>query len=181
MRYNLLVEAALKGVVRQALERAAAEGLPGEHHFYLTFRTDDPETEISEVLAGQYPEEMTIVLQHQFWGLEVSEDRFRVTLTFNKMPETLEVPFRALTGFFDPSVQFGLQFQGGGEGGEKTRATVSTGPPPARPEDLAPPRPEPSSESEPSSEPSSEPESEPESETAEDGANVVTLDQFRKK
>ena len=165
MQYNRLVEDALKGVVRQALERAAADGLPSEHYFYLTFRTDDPETEISETLAGQYPEEMTIVLQHQFWGLEVSEDRFRVTLTFNKMPETLDVPFRALTGFFDPSVQFGLQFQGAGESGEKTQVTAAGAPPPARPEDLEP------SGSEPS----------PEPEAAEDGANVVTLDQFRKK
>ena len=161
LQYNLLVESALKGVVRQALERAAAEGLRGEHHFFLTFRTDDPETEISAALAAEYPEEMTIVLQHQFWGLEVTPDRFRVTLTFNKVPETVDVPFRALTGFFDPSVQFGLQFQGAGESGEKPRVTGSGAPPPARPEDSATPRPEPGS--------------------AEDGDNVVTLDQFRKE
>ncbi len=166
MEYNRMVEGALKGVVRQALERAASEALPGEHHFYLTFRTDDPGTEISDVLAAQYPEEMTIVLQHKFWGLEVTEAGFHVTLTFNKMPEALGVPFDALTGFYDPSVQFGLQFQSGEASDEEAPADTETAnlaaAPPARSEDPEPPTPE-------------------ADEDAEDGANIVTLDQFRKK
>jgi hypothetical protein len=111
MRYDLLAQEALKGVVRRALRVARDEGLPGEHHFYISFRTDAPGVEISPKLKSQYPEEMTIVLQHQFWNLEVSEERFSVDLTFNKIPEKLVVPFSALQGFFDPSVQFGLQFQ----------------------------------------------------------------------
>src|SRR5690606_38074083 len=111
MRYDVLAQDALRGVVRRALKVARDDGLPGEHHFYISFRTDAPGVEISEKLRSQYPEEMTIVLQHQFWNLEVNEERFSVDLTFNKVPERLVVPFSAVQGFFDPSVQFGLQFQ----------------------------------------------------------------------
>ncbi len=111
MRYDVLAQDALRGVVRRALKIARDEGLPGEHHFYISFRTDAPGVDISEKLQSQYPEEMTIVLQHQFWNLEVNEERFSVELTFNKIPERLVVPFSAVQGFFDPSVQFGLQFQ----------------------------------------------------------------------
>ncbi|MBX3488614.1 MAG: ClpXP protease specificity-enhancing factor SspB [Parvibaculum sp.] len=111
MRYDMLAQEALKGVVRRALRIARDQGLPGEHHFYISFRTGAPGVEISPKLKAQYPEEMTIVLQHQFWNLEVSEERFSVDLTFNKIPEKLVVPFSAVQGFFDPSVQFGLQFQ----------------------------------------------------------------------
>ena len=110
MRYDLLAQDALRGVVRSALRHAASEGLPGEHHFYISFDTTFDGVEISPALKGQYPQEMTIVLQHQFWGLEVDEDEFRVGLKFNKVPEMLVVPFAAVSGFFDPSVQFGLQF-----------------------------------------------------------------------
>lgn len=111
MRYDMLAQDALRGVVRRALKVARDEGLPGEHHFYISFRTDAPGVEVSERLRKQYPEEVTIVLQHQFWNLEVNEDRFSVDLTFNKVPERLVVPYSAVQGFFDPSVQFGLQFQ----------------------------------------------------------------------
>ncbi|MEL3890275.1 ClpXP protease specificity-enhancing factor SspB [Ferrovibrio sp. MS7] len=109
--YNLLVENALRGAVRDALKRAAEFGLPGNHHFYVTFRTDQPGVEIPAYLRERYPDEMTIVLQHQFWGLEPGEDKFQVTLSFNKVPERLVVPYAALTAFADPSVQFGLQFR----------------------------------------------------------------------
>jgi hypothetical protein len=111
MRYDVLAQDALRGVVRRALKIARDDGLPGEHHFYISFRTDAPGVDISEKLQSQYPEEMTIVLQHQFWNLEVNDERFSVDLTFNKIPERLVVPFSAVQGFFDPSVQFGLQFQ----------------------------------------------------------------------
>ena len=109
--YNQLVETALRGAVRDALKRVAEFGLPGNHHFYITFRTDQPGVDIPEYLHERYPEEMTIVLQHQYWGLEAREDEFQVTLSFNKVPEKLVVPYAALTAFADPSVQFGLQFR----------------------------------------------------------------------
>lgn len=115
MRYDLLTQDAMRGVVRRALERVAKDGLPGEHHFFITFLTRAPGVDISDVLVGRYPHEMTIVLQHQFWGLEVTERGFTVGLTFNKIPEKLTIPFSAIKGFFDPSVQFGLQFPVEGE------------------------------------------------------------------
>jgi hypothetical protein len=108
-----MVEAALRGVVREALARATASGLPGTHHFYITFKTKFPGLKLSDTLLAQYPEEMTIVLEHQFWDLEVEEERFAVTLSFQGKPERLSVPFDAITSFTDPSVKFGLQFQPG--------------------------------------------------------------------
>jgi hypothetical protein len=113
MHYDVMAQEALRGVIRAALKVARDKGLPGEHHFYISFRTDAPGVDISERLRKQYPEEITIVLQHQFWNLEVMEDRFSVDLTFSKIPERLVVPYAAVQGFFDPSVQFGLQFEAG--------------------------------------------------------------------
>jgi uncharacterized protein len=109
--YQALTDAALRGVVRDALRRVEAQGLIGSHHFYLTFKTHFPGVEIPAFLREQYPDEMTIILQHQFWGLKVHDDLFEVALTFKKMPATLVIPFAALTGFLDPGVQFGLQFK----------------------------------------------------------------------
>lgn len=111
MHYDVMAQEALRGVIRRALDVALKKGLPGEHHFYISFRTGAPGVEISEKLRKQYPEEITIVLQHQFWNLDVREDGFSVDLTFNKIPETLVVPYSAVHAFFDPSVQFGLQFE----------------------------------------------------------------------
>jgi hypothetical protein len=111
--YERLVDGALKGVVREALALTARRGLPGSHHFYLTFKTTHPGVEISDALHGRYPDEMTIVLQHQFWGLEAGEDGFVVTLSFSGASERLRVPYAALTSFVDPSVKFGLQFRAG--------------------------------------------------------------------
>jgi len=113
MHYDVMAQEALRGVIRAALKVARDKGLPGEHHFYISFRTDAPGVDISERLRKQYPEEITIVLQHQFWNLEVMEDRFSVDLTFSKIPERLVVPSAAVPGFFAPSVQFGLQFEAG--------------------------------------------------------------------
>ncbi|MCF4164323.1 ClpXP protease specificity-enhancing factor SspB [Zavarzinia compransoris] len=115
MNYGGMVQDALRGVVRQALTRAAAQGLPGNHHLYLSFKSNAPGVDIPDYLRERYPDEMTIVLQHQYWGLAAHEDCFEVQLNFNKMPERLEIPYAAMTGFFDPSVQFGLQFQPTGE------------------------------------------------------------------
>ncbi len=111
LRYDKMVEAALRGVVREALARTAANGLPGAHHFYVTFRTRFPGLVLADSLAAQYPEEMTIVLEHQFWDLEVAEQSFSVTLSFQNRPERLTIPFEAITAFADPAVKFGLQFQ----------------------------------------------------------------------
>ena len=111
MGYNQIVENALKGVVREALTRAAAVGLPGDHHFYITYRTDAPGVIVPQSLRAQYPEEITIVIQHQFWDLVIDQYLFSVSLSFAGKKEHLEVPFNAITGFADPSVQFGLQFK----------------------------------------------------------------------
>ncbi len=110
LRYDSMVEEALRGVVGKALAHAAKHGLPGEHHFYITFRTDDPGVMIPDHLRQRYPGDMTIVLQHQFWGLDVGDDVFSVTLTFSDVPERLTVPYAAVVAFADPSVRFGLQF-----------------------------------------------------------------------
>jgi len=111
IRYDLMVREALRGVVRQVLADIARNGLPGEHHFYISFDTRAEGVRISSRLRVQYPDEMTIVLQHQFWDLIVSEIAFEVGLSFGGVPERLHVPFDAIKGFFDPSVQFGLEFQ----------------------------------------------------------------------
>ncbi|MGQ0485504.1 MAG: SspB family protein [Hyphomicrobiales bacterium] len=111
MRYDQLAQNALRGVVREALRRVERAGLPGEHHFYIAFHTRHPGVDIGERLAARYPREMTIVLQHQFWNLAVSEDRFQVELSFDNIPEKLLIPFSAVKGFLDPAVQFGLQFE----------------------------------------------------------------------
>jgi uncharacterized protein len=111
LRYDLMVQDALKGVVRKVLADAAKEGLPGEHHFYVSFRTGAPGVRISQRLREKYPDEMTIVLQHQFWDLQVHDHTFEVGLSFSGIPERLLVPYDALSGFFDPSVEFGLKFE----------------------------------------------------------------------
>lgn len=155
--YQALTDAALRGVVRDALRRIEKQGLIGSHHFYLTFKTHFPGVELPNFLREQYPDEMTIILQHQFWGLKVREDHFEVALTFKKLPATLVIPFAALTAFFDPGVQFGLQFKSV-EGETKPAAPAQTMPPPPadQPEAVA-------------AEPSDKP------------AEVVSLDKFRKK
>ena len=111
MRYDLLAQQALRGVVREALRIAEDSGLPGEHHFYIAFNTKFPGVEISERLAQRYPREMTIVLQHQFWNLKVHDTYFEAELSFDNIPEKLVIPFDAVKGFLDPAVQFGLQFE----------------------------------------------------------------------
>ena len=110
--YDALMQDALRGVVRASLQEAAnPRGLPGKHHFYITFRTHAPGVIIPEHLRTRYPEEMTIVLEHQFWDLEVYTDRFRVILKFSGQPHPITIPLSAITRFFDPSVKFGLQFE----------------------------------------------------------------------
>jgi hypothetical protein len=111
IRYDILAQDALRGVVRKVLSEVARTGLPGEHHFFISFATKAPGVRISSRLLAQYPEEMTIVLQHQYRDLTVTDTAFEVGLSFNNVPERLLVPFAAIKGFADPSVQFGLQFE----------------------------------------------------------------------
>lgn len=110
MRYDILAQEALRGVVRKVLAEVAKTGLPGEHHFFISFVTRAPGVRLSEKLLGQYDKEMTIVIQNQYWDLKVTETGFEIGLSFDGIPETLVIPFSAVKGFFDPSVQFGLQF-----------------------------------------------------------------------
>ena len=108
IQYDAMWGEALRGIVRQAL-RASENGLPGGHHFYITFRTRHPTVEMSDTLRARFPDEMTIVLQHQYWGLEITEDWFEVTLSFNRLNERLHVPFAAVSAFADPFAKFGIQ------------------------------------------------------------------------
>jgi hypothetical protein len=149
--YPKLVETALRGVMREALARTAREGLPGDHHFYVTFRTRAPGVGIPNYLLGKFPDEMTIVLQHQFRALEVGDHAFSVNLSFQSRSERLRIPFDAVTTFADPSVNFGLKFE---------VPAAQHGEPAAPPAEIPPPAP---------------------AEPARPAAEVVTLDQFRKR
>src|SRR5215213_3535568 len=111
IRYDVLARDALRGVLRRVLTDAAEQGLPGDHHFFITFMSKAEGVKLSPRLLAQYPEEMTIILQHQFWDLVVSEDRFEVGLSFGGIPERVVIPFAAIKSFLDPSVEFGMQFE----------------------------------------------------------------------
>ncbi len=131
MQYEKLAQDALRGVIRSALERAASPGgIPGAHHFYITFKTRGPGVSVPPDVIAKYPDEMTVVLQHQYWDLAVEHDLFSVMLKFGGMPKVLTVPYTAVTRFYDPSVQFLLQF----EAPEPVPEPVAELPAPARPE-----------------------------------------------
>lgn len=163
--YETMIDRALRGVVREALERASREGLRGAHHFYIGFATEMPGVAIPDSLRAQYKQEMTIVLQHQFWDLDVGEDAFSVTLSFQKQLERLTVPFAAVRSFADPSVNFALEFapQERPQSVPASAPTVVPAPiaPPAKPADSGPRGVEEKREK--------------------PGAEVVTLDSFRKR
>jgi hypothetical protein len=169
IRYDVLARDALRGVLRRVLTDAAAHGLPGEHHFFITFLSTAEGVKLSPRLLAQYPEEMTIILQHQFWDLVVTEDRFEVGLSFGGIPERLVVPFNSIKSFFDPSVQFGLQFEASDAAAETPAASVPATNLPATPAPsaLTAATPAPDKEDEP--------------EKPSEGAEVVRLDRFRKK
>jgi len=153
--YDMMVEDAMRGLVREALHKAAAHGLPGGHHFYISFRTDAEGVGMPAPLRAQYPKEITVVLQHQFWNLDVGEDGFSVELAFAGRRERLDVPYAALSGFADPSAQFGLKF------GAEQKASATAGAPAKAKGDNAP---------------AAKPEAE-----ATPGEKVISLDQCRKK
>jgi hypothetical protein len=170
IRYDVLTRDALRGVLRRVLSDAAAHGLPAEHHFFITFVSTAEGVKLSPRLLAQYPEEMTVILQHQFWDLAVHDDRFEVGLSFGGIPERLAVPFAAIKSFFDPSVQFGLQF-------ETVDAETAADEPPAK---NLPASPASSALAAPTSQPlASEKAEEPAK--SNEGAEVVRLDRFRKK
>ena len=123
--YDVLTQDALRGVVRAVLQRVSKSGLPGDHHFYIAFDTKAKGVRLSDRLMEQYPEEMTVVLQYQFWDLEVGDDRFEVKLSFNNLPERLVVPYAAIRTFFDPSVRFGLQFGAPGAANDQADQSAS--------------------------------------------------------
>ncbi|MDP1616989.1 SspB family protein [Phenylobacterium sp.] len=157
MHYEAMAQEALRGVVKAALKRAASpEGLPGAHHFYVTFKTDAPGVSGPVDLLSKYPDEMTIVLQHQYWDLAPGETFFSVTLKFGGQPKRVSVPYAAVTRFYDPSVQFLLQFEAGADG-----VQPAAGLKPA----------EPAAEGEPT----------PPDEPVDPAEKVISLDQFRKK
>jgi len=120
IRYDVLAQEALRGVVRKVLSEVGKTGLPGEHHFFISFVTTAPGVRISERLLKQYENEMTIVLQNQYWDLKINDNGFEVGLSFDGHPEQLVVPYSSIKGFFDPSVQFGLQFDVVDENGDIT-------------------------------------------------------------
>jgi uncharacterized protein len=161
IRYDVLARDALRGVLRRVLADAAEHGLPGDHHFFITFVSTADGVKLSPRLLAQYPEEMTVILQHQFWDLVVTEDRFEVGLSFGGIPERLVIPFSAIKSFFDPSVQFGLQFE------TSDAPSAEEGQPAASPSASVPQVPAKESKEEP--------------EKPSEGAEVVRLDRFRKK
>jgi hypothetical protein len=128
LRYDRFVERALRHVVRETLEQVARHGLPGEHHLYITFKSEHPDVVMPDSLRAVYPEEMTVVLQYQFWDLLIEEDQFLVTLSFNDARERITVPFAAISAFADPSVNFALQFQTGDEAAESVDFTGTSKP-----------------------------------------------------
>jgi hypothetical protein len=159
--YENLVDQALRQVVRNALARVQKQGLIGSHHFYVTFKTHDPGVEVPDFLRERYPDEMTIVLQNQYSGLDVTDEKFEVTLSFQKLPTTIVVPFAAVTGFADPAVQFGLQFKNATAAQQTANA--------------APAAPTAQTQSSPS------PDETPTAEKPAENPQVVSLDKFRKK
>lgn len=168
VRYDILVQNALRGVIRKVLSEVEKTGLPGNHHFFITFVTTAPGVRISNRIREQYPEQMTIVLQHQFWDLEVGETGFGIGLSFSDVPEKLHVPYAAVRGFYDPSVNFELEFDvadaeaddDSGEGAETAKVDEAGAAKRAASEEA----------------------DKGAGEAAEDGtADVVSLDTFRKK
>lgn len=186
LRYDRMVESALRGVVRAALNEAAEHGLPGNHHFYVTFRTSHPGVSLAEHLRARYAGEMTIVLQYQYFGLEVEEDRFGVTLSFSGQHERIVIPYAAITTFADPSVNFALQFQPLAQAEDEAEPAPAARRPTlkaVKPGDEAQPQaPAPRQAPKPAEAKEAEDEAEaPAAPAEEPRGQVVALDAFRKK
>lgn len=194
IRYDLLIQEALRGVLRTVLSDAANNGLPGDHHFSVTFDTRAEGVRLSQRMRAQYPSEMTIILQHQFWDLVVTEDSFEVGLSFGGVPERLSIPFAAVKGFVDPSVEFGLKFEQIGVATAETDAKPDSlpapkksgneqanSPMPVKPRRTTPAVPAPANPETAASEGQSEKPPEKPTDKSAGGGEVVRLDRFRKK
>ncbi|MEK1851296.1 MAG: SspB family protein [Phyllobacterium sp.] len=186
IRYDILAQEALRGVIRKVLGEVAKAGLPGNHHFFVTFLTGAPGVRISTRLHEKYPEQMTIVLQHQFWDLQVTDTLFEVGLSFGDVPERLVVPFSAIRGFYDPSVNFELEFDVEVEEtvGDNDQGVTSIAPAEPEKPKVATPSAKPKPPVKPAKKPVKAGEK-LESDAVETGekssASVVSLDSFRKK
>jgi uncharacterized protein len=180
IRYDILTQDALRRVIRKVLEEVQRTGLPGEHHFFITFSTAYPGVRLSTRMLERYPDEMTIVIQHSFWNLEVTETAFEIDLSFDDIRERLRIPFDAVRGFFDPSVKFGLQFDVAPVNARTEPEPAPAAAPPALASrsDLPKKAPAASTRQKPAAE---KQKTEAEAKTAESGAEVVSLDSFRKK
>lgn len=170
LRYDVWVEDALRGVIRRALAWASENGLPGEHHFYVTFETGAHGVEIPDFLHAEYPEEMTIVIQHRFWDLKVTDDAFEVSLTFRGVAERLRIPLEAVTAFADPAVNFGLQLKVTEAGDDEENIGLAF----AAGESLQDEEADVAGEDEPVPEPD-------QADEEKKSGEVITLDAFRKK
>lgn len=176
IRYDILTQEALRRVIRKVLEEVQRTGLPGEHHFFITFETGYPGVRLSARMRERYPEEMTIVIQHSYWNLEVDENCLEIDLSFDDIRERLRVPFPAIRGFFDPAVKFGLQFDVEQQSEEK----------PAEIAEATPIKAAKSTKAKKKAVTADKPENEDSAETEEEskqdnGGDVVSLDSFRKK
>jgi hypothetical protein len=183
IRYDLLTQDALRGVIRKVLSLVQRTGLPGQHHLYIAFDTEAEGVSVSKRLKDQYPDEMTIVLQYQFWDLQVTNDRFEVKLSFGSVPEKLVVPFQAVKSFYDPSAQFGLHFGKHDAANDLARQQMAAALPDLvgdGDEDAHAQPAEPRSDSPPLPKPAESPQTRP-GEEERPGAQVVHLDRFRKK
>jgi hypothetical protein len=176
IRYDILAQEALRGVMRKVLAEVARTGLPGNHHFFITFLTGAPGVRISSRLRERYPEQMTIVLQFQYWDLKVTETGFEVGLSFSDIPEKLEIPFSAVRGFYDPSVNFELEFDVKPE--LLPKASVEEEAAPKVPEPVKPTSPK---KAESRKKDADKPAQKEPEEAATKSADVVSLDAFRKK
>jgi uncharacterized protein len=176
IRYDVLAQAALRGVVRTVLADVSKKGLPGEHHFKITFSTTAPGVRLSDRMRAQYPETMTIILQHQFWDLHVDDNAFEVGLSFGGVTERLAVPFEAVTAFYDPAVQFGFQFEtlDAAAADGQSAPVIEKPAAPALPAEAGRPAPLPM----PSGTQATDPPPRPDGGS---GGEVVRLDRFRKK
>lgn len=155
--YPQLIDSAMRDVVRKVLKQVERSGLPGDHHFFISYNTNFPGVKISEALHARYPEEITIVIQHQYGDLKVTEDGFSITLSFSNVPEKLVVPFDAILAFADPSIKFGLQFHAGEDDEDDPPTPSAT----LGDESTTPKK--------------------PKAEKGDKGAEIITLDAFRKK
>lgn len=191
IRYDVLTQEALRDVIRKVLQEVASSGLPGEHHFFITFRTDHPSVRLSARMRERYPEEMTIVIQHSFWDLKITDTYFEIDLSFDDILERLRVPFSSLKGFFDPHVKFGVQFDAeyleAANGDvevtledDDDSGEVENLPQVAQSRDMTQSTKKPKSKSKKKKDDNKSDSEQGEQETSE-GAEIVSLDQFRKK